>query len=44
MTRLTISRLLTLFGLIVGLGLAVSIGLQTWALNRLKVGGPIYGQ
>lgn len=43
MTRLTISRLLTLFGLIVGLGLAVSIGLQTWALNRLKVGGPIYG-
>ena len=44
MQRLTISRLLLLFGLTVTLGLAVSIGLQTLALTRLKVGGPVYLQ
>lgn len=42
MFRFTISRLLLLFGVTVSLGLAISIGLQTWALDRLKVGGPIY--
>jgi methyl-accepting chemotaxis protein len=42
MPRLTISRLLILFGSMVTLGLAVSIGLQTLALTRLKVGGPVY--
>ena len=42
MRRLTISRLLVLFGSIVTLGLAVSIGVQTAALTELKVGGPVY--
>ncbi|MFP5077890.1 methyl-accepting chemotaxis protein [Rhizobium sp. YIM 134829] len=42
MRRLTISRLLVLFGLIVTLGLAASIGVQTAAFRELKVGGPVY--
>ncbi|MFP5077889.1 methyl-accepting chemotaxis protein [Rhizobium sp. YIM 134829] len=42
MLKLTISRLLLLFGMIVTLGLASSIGVQTFAMRYLKVGGPVY--
>ena len=42
MRQLTISRLLVVFGLIVTLGLAASIGVQTMAFRELKVGGPVY--
>jgi methyl-accepting chemotaxis protein len=42
MRRLTISRLLVVFGFIVTLGLVASISIQTSALRELKVGGPVY--
>lgn len=44
MFKLTISRLTIAFGIIVSVGLAASIGLQSLALSELKVGGPIYHQ
>lgn len=34
--------MLVVFGLVVGFGIAMSIGLQQLAISRLKVGGPIY--
>lgn len=42
MRRVSISGMLISFGLIVGLGIALSIGLQQLAMSRLKVGGPVY--
>ncbi|KQR68046.1 methyl-accepting chemotaxis protein [Rhizobium sp. Leaf341] len=44
MPSLTISRLLALFGVVVTSGLVASIGLQTMALQTLKVGGPVYAE
>ncbi|WFR99550.1 methyl-accepting chemotaxis protein [Rhizobium tumorigenes] len=40
--KINLSRTLLLFGLVVGAGLLVSIGLQTYAIEKLKVNGPIY--
>ena len=42
MGHLTLSRILTLFSLIVVLGLAASVGMQSWTLEQLKIRGPIY--
>lgn len=42
MRRISISGMLVFFGLIVGLGMALSIGLQQLAMSKLKVGGPVY--
>ncbi|TCM57271.1 methyl-accepting chemotaxis protein [Rhizobium sp. PP-F2F-G48] len=44
MPSLTISRLLAVFGVVVTGGLVASIGLQTMALQTLKVGGPVYAE
>jgi methyl-accepting chemotaxis protein len=40
--RLTISRAITLFGLVTVLGLSAVIFTSNYALSELKVGGPIY--
>jgi methyl-accepting chemotaxis protein len=40
--RLTISRAITLFGLVTALGLSAVIFTSNYALSELKVGGPIY--
>ncbi|SIQ77982.1 methyl-accepting chemotaxis protein [Rhizobium sp. RU35A] len=42
--NLTIARSLTLFGILVGSGVALAIGLQTYAFDRLRVNGPVYQQ
>jgi methyl-accepting chemotaxis protein len=42
MSKFTISRILTLFALVVTAGLATSIGVQTMALENLKIGSPTY--
>ncbi|QLF68512.1 HAMP domain-containing protein [Peteryoungia desertarenae] len=42
MGRLSIARLLILFAVVVVSGLAASIGLQSYTLERLKIKGPIY--
>jgi methyl-accepting chemotaxis protein len=42
MRNISISRLLLLFGFCVTLGLAGSIGLQTFALDTLKIGSPLF--
>ncbi len=42
MPRLTIARLLFTFAVVVVVGLAVSIGLQSFTLSQLKVKGPVY--
>ncbi len=42
MPKLTIARLLLSFATVVTLGLATSIGLQSYSLSQLKVGGPVY--
>ncbi|PLK68802.1 methyl-accepting chemotaxis protein [Rhizobium sp. TH135] len=42
MPKLTIARLLLSFAAIVVIGLATSIGLQSYTLSQLKVGGPVY--
>lgn len=44
MFRVSISRLLLLFGLIVSVGLLLSVGIQHHALSILKVGGPVYAE
>jgi len=40
--RMTIAKMLMMFGAVVTLGLAASVGIQTYALNQLKVNGPKY--
>src|SRR3954470_14335189 len=40
--RLTISRAITLFGIVTALGLGAVIFTSNYALSELKVGGPIY--
>lgn len=42
MPRLTIARLLVAFAVVVVIGLAISIGLQSFTLSQLKVKGPVY--
>ncbi len=42
MPRLTIARLLISFAAVVVVGLAMSIGLQSFTLSQLKVSGPVY--
>lgn len=42
MPRLTIARLLITFAVVVVVGLAGSIGLQSFTLSQLKVNGPVY--
>ena len=42
MRHLTISRLLLAFALFVTTGLIVSIGMQSYTLERLRVNGPVY--
>lgn len=43
MPRFTIARLLLTFAAVVVIGLATSIGLQSFTLSQLKVNGPVYG-
>jgi len=40
--RLTISRAIVVFGIAVVLGLAAIIGTSNYALQQIKVGGPVY--
>ena len=40
--NISISRTLVIFGLVVVVGLMMSIGLQTYTLANLKVNGPVY--
>ena len=40
--KMTIAKMLMMFGAVVTLGLAASVGIQTYALNQLKVNGPKY--
>jgi len=40
--RLTISRAIVVFGIAVVLGLAAIIGTSSYALQQIKVGGPVY--
>jgi len=42
MPKLTIARLLITFAVVVVVGLAGSIGLQSFTLSQLKVNGPVY--
>lgn len=42
MPRFTIARLLLTFAAVVVIGLATSIGLQSFTLSQLKVNGPVY--
>lgn len=42
MPRFTIARLLLTFAIVVVIGLATSIGLQSFTLSQLKVNGPVY--
>ncbi len=42
MPKITIARLLLGFAVVVVVGLATSIGLQSYTLSQLKVKGPIY--
>lgn len=42
MPKLTIARLLLSFAVVVVIGLATSIGLQSYTLSQLKVSGPVY--
>jgi len=42
--KLTIARSLALFGTVICLGMATSIGIQTKAFNDLRVNGPAYHQ
>jgi len=42
MPKLTIARLLLTFAVVVVIGLATSIGLQSYTLSQLKVNGPVY--
>ena len=42
--RMTISRAIVVFGLAVVLGLAALIGTSNFALQHMKVGGPLYDQ
>ncbi|MCP9628781.1 methyl-accepting chemotaxis protein [Rhodopseudomonas palustris] len=42
--RLTITRAVLLFGLVIGSGLAAIFGASLYGLAQLKVGGPLYDQ
>ncbi len=42
MPRLTIARLLLTFAAVIVVGLAASIGIQSFTLSQLKVNGPVY--
>lgn len=42
MPKITIARLLLTFAAVVVVGLGTSIGLQSYTLSQLKVGGPVY--
>ncbi|CAN7315606.1 methyl-accepting chemotaxis protein [Pararhizobium sp. LjRoot238] len=42
--KLTIARGLLIFGAIVIAGLVLSIGIKTYAFNKLRVNGPVYTQ
>ncbi len=42
--KLSIARGLVIFGAIVAAGLMISIGIKTYAFNKLRVNGPIYTQ
>jgi methyl-accepting chemotaxis protein len=44
MFGMTISRLTVVFGIVVTTGLAASVGIESLALGKLKVGGPIYAE
>lgn len=43
MPKITIARLLLTFAAVVVVGLGTSIGLQSYTLSQLKVGGSVYG-
>lgn len=43
MPKITIARSLLSFAAVVVVGLGTSIGLQSYTLSQLKVGGPVYG-
>jgi methyl-accepting chemotaxis protein len=42
--RLTISRAILIFGLVIAIGLGAVIGTSFYGLSQLKVGGPLYTQ
>jgi methyl-accepting chemotaxis protein len=42
--KMSIARLLTLFAVVVGLGMVAAFALQTYARKKLEVNGPIYSQ
>jgi methyl-accepting chemotaxis protein len=42
--KLSIARLLSLFALVVGLGMVAAFVLQTYARKKLEVNGPVYSQ
>ena len=44
MVKLTISRLTVVFGIVVTIGLSLSVGMQWLTLKELKVGGPVFSQ
>src|SRR3954469_3001932 len=42
--KITISRAIVAFGLVTAIGLAAMLLTSNYALNQLKVGGPLYSQ
>lgn len=44
MKNVTISRLTVAFGSVVSIGMLAALGVQNIAMEKLKVGGPVYGQ
>ncbi|MBP1850021.1 methyl-accepting chemotaxis protein [Rhizobium halophytocola] len=42
--KITIARSLVIFGAVVGMAVAASIGIQTTSFHELKVNGPVYHQ
>ncbi|KQR69388.1 methyl-accepting chemotaxis protein [Rhizobium sp. Leaf341] len=44
MKNLTISRLTLAFGTVVSIGMLAALGLQNMALQKLKIGGPVYAE
>lgn len=44
MPQLTISRMLLLFALLVTAGLVTALGVQTYAIKRVQIDGPLYNE
>ncbi|XEN33170.1 hypothetical protein M728_003831 (plasmid) [Ensifer sp. WSM1721] len=42
--KISIARGLAIFGIVVTAGLMVSIGIKTYAFDKLRVNGPVYTQ